>query len=398
MSAVETRVVGPDDDDVRLDHWFKRHFPAIGFGRLQKLLRTGQIRVDGRRAKPGLRLVKGQAVRVPPLDGQPAVAAQPRKRDVNQKDADFVRSLVIHRDADVLAINKPAGLAVQGGTGTFRHLDGMLDALKFDAAERPRLVHRLDRDTCGVMLLARNRKAAAALGRTFQGRDARKVYWAVTGGVPRPAQGKVDLALGKMAGSAGERMSPDAEDKKRAVTLYSVLDRSGTKLAWVAFWPQTARTHQLRVHAVAMETPILGDGKYGGEEAFLPSAAIDRQLHLHARAIRTPHPSARGGLPATADLPPHSQQTSGVSGVAPQPTPHPEAGHSQQQATRPQGHATAEPPRAHHATDRAHQRLRRAAPRHPHRHPAPRAHKTPHPSRQSGATLSIHHQWALRVR
>ncbi len=304
------RVVGPDDDDVRLDHWFKRHFPAIGFGRLQKMLRTGQIRVDGHRAKPGLRLAEGQSVRVPPMDGQPAVAAQPRKNDVNERDGDFVRSLVIHRDADVLAVNKPAGLAVQGGTGTTRHLDGMLGALKFDAAERPRLVHRLDKDTSGVMLLARNRKAAAALGKSFQGRgEVRKIYWALTAGVPRPGQGKVNQPIGKMAGNSGERMSPDAEDAKRALTLYSVIDRSGTKLAWVAFWPQTGRTHQIRVHAVAMETPILGDGKYGGDDAFLESEDIARQLHLHAREISVPHPSGRGMLQVRADLPPHMLKT-----------------------------------------------------------------------------------------
>jgi 23S rRNA pseudouridine955/2504/2580 synthase len=310
MSGVEIREVLPHEDDIRLDHWFKRHFPAVGFGRLQKMLRTGQVRVDGRRAKAGLRLASGQAVRVPPLDSTEHEEIVPsRKEGPSDKDAAFAQSLVIHRDADVLAINKPAGLAVQGGTGTFRHLDGMLDALKFDAAERPRLVHRLDRDTSGVMLLARNRKSAAILGKLFQGREARKVYWAITVGVPRPDKGKIDLAIGKMAGKMGDRVSPDAEDAKRAVTLYSVIDRSAHRLAWVAFWPQTGRTHQLRVHAAEIGTPILGDGKYGGAEAFLPSEDIPRQLHLHAREIRMPHPSGRGVLQVTADLPPHMRRT-----------------------------------------------------------------------------------------
>jgi 23S rRNA pseudouridine955/2504/2580 synthase len=313
MSAVEIREVGPEDDDVRLDHWFKRHFPAIGFGRLQKLLRTGQVRVDGRRAKPGLRLATGQSVRVPPLDSAPADGATPRPprpaKGLSDKDAEFARSLVIFRDDDVLAINKPAGLAVQGGTGTTRHIDGMLDALKYDAAERPRLVHRLDRDTSGVMLLARNRKAAAALGKSFQGRDARKIYWALVMGVPRPERGKINLAIGKMPGRMGERVSPDAEDAKRAVTLYRVLERSANSLSWVAFWPQTGRTHQIRVHAKAMGHPVLGDGKYGGSEAFLPTDEVAKQLHLHAREIHLPHPTRHGFLHVTADLPPHMRDT-----------------------------------------------------------------------------------------
>ena len=299
MSDVETREVIADEDAIRLDHWFKRHYPALGYGRLQKLLRTGQVRVDGGRVKPGLRLKAGQSVRVPPLRTQPRV-----KRDAPKPgpaDVEFAQSLVIHRDRDVLAINKPAGLAVQGGTGTFRHLDAMLDALTFDAAERPRLVHRLDRDTSGVMLLARNRLAAVELGRSFRGKDVRKTYWALTAGVPGLRRGRIDLAIGK----AGGRVAVDAPDAKRAVTLYSVIENSGNRLAWVAFWPQTGRTHQLRVHAAAIGTPILGDGKYGGSEAFLPTDALARQVHLHAREITLPHPSGQGMLRVTAELPPH---------------------------------------------------------------------------------------------
>jgi 23S rRNA pseudouridine955/2504/2580 synthase len=299
MSDVEIREVSADEDAIRLDHWFKRHYPTLGYGRLQKLLRTGQVRVDGRRAKPGLRLEAGQSVRVPPLRVPPKVKRDAPK--LSQADIEFAQGLVIHRDADVLAINKPAGLAVQGGTGTFRHLDAMLDALIFDAAERPRLVHRLDRDTSGVMLLARNRQAAVELGRYFRGKDVRKVYWALTAGVPALQRGRIDLAIGK----SGGRVVVDAPDAKRAVTLYSVIEWSGNRLAWVAFWPQTGRTHQLRVHAAAMGTPILGDGKYGGADAFLPTDALARQVHLHAREITLPHPSGRGMLRVTAELPPH---------------------------------------------------------------------------------------------
>lgn len=307
MRAVETRTVAEGEDAIRLDQWFKQHFPSLGYGRLQKLLRTGQVRVDGKRAKAGLRLAAGQSVRIPPISDSPAAGKRPAR--LNDEDVRFMHSLVIHRDNDVLAIDKPAGLAVQGGTGIFRHIDGMLDALTFDAPERPRLVHRLDRDTSGVMLLARHRKAAAHLGRSFNGKAARKIYWAATVGVPEMRRGKINLPLSKQPGASGDRVVVDEEDGKRAVTLYSTLDRSGGRLAWVAFWPQTGRTHQIRVHAAAIGTPILGDAKYGGPDAFLPSDDVPRQLHLHAREISLPHPSGRGELHAVAELPQHMRQT-----------------------------------------------------------------------------------------
>jgi 23S rRNA pseudouridine955/2504/2580 synthase len=314
MSGVETRIVTADEDAIRLDHWFKRHFPGLGYGRLQKLLRTGQVRVDGGRVKAGLRLAVGQSIRVPPISD----AATPKKKreEISEKDTAFAQSLVIHRDQDVIVIDKPAGLPVQGGTGVTRHLDGMLDALMFDAPERPRLVHRLDRDTSGVLVLARNRKSAVHLGRSFNGKSARKIYWAATVGVPRLARGRIDLPLGKLPGRGGERMGVDPEDGKRAVTLYSILERSGNRLAWLALWPQTGRTHQLRAHAASMDTPILGDGKYGGTEAFLQSDEVPRQIHLHAREISLPHPSGRGTLRVAAELPPHMRKTWSLMGFS----------------------------------------------------------------------------------
>lgn len=314
MSGVETRTVAAREDAIRLDNWFKQHFPTLGYGRLQKLLRTGQVRVDGKRAKPGLRLVPGQLVRIPPISD--SLAAPTTRKGSGGKDASFIQGLLLHQDDDVLVINKPAGLAVQGGTGITRHIDGMLDALRFDAEERPRLVHRLDKDTSGVLVLARNRKAAAHLGRSFNGKSARKIYWALTAGVPRLAQGRIDLPLNKVLGPNGERMAVDAEDGKRAVTLYSIIERSGNKLAWVAFWPQTGRTHQIRIHAMEMKTPVLGDGKYGGAEAFLQSDEVAPQLHLHARQISLPHPSGRGTLLVAAGLPPHMQKTWSLMGFA----------------------------------------------------------------------------------
>ena len=306
MSGVQTIIIVDDEADLRLDRWFRRHFPQVTQGRLQKLLRTGQVRIDGKRADAGDRLLSGQAVRVPPLGEAPAAETS---RPVDPRDAKELQALVIHRDDAVLAINKPPGLAVQGGTGTHRHLDAMLDALRFDAAERPRLVHRLDRDTSGVLLLARSAKAAAALARAFQSKQAQKLYWGVVAGVPKPPRGTIDLGLAKRAGTGGrEHVAHDEEAGQRAVTSYQTIDAASPRAAWLALLPLTGRTHQLRVHCAALGTPILGDGKYGGAAAFLPGSDIARQLHRHAHRLCLPHP-AGGTLDVTAELPPHMVET-----------------------------------------------------------------------------------------
>ena len=282
MSAVQTIAVEAGEADLRLDRWFRRRFPHLSHGRLEKLLRTGQVRVDGRRVQSSTRLEPGQKVRVPPLgETPPPAAARPA---VSERDARALQRAVLYRDEDVLAIDKPPGLAVQGGSGLDRHLDAMLDALRFGAAERPRLVHRLDRDTSGVLLLARHVRAAAALAEAFRRKDCRKVYWAVVVGVPRPAAGRIELPLAKVPGRAGERMAPD-EEGKDAVTESRTLDHAGRQVAWLELQPLTGRTHQLRAHCAAIGTPILGDRKYGGAVAFVSSQQVARRLHLHARSI-----------------------------------------------------------------------------------------------------------------
>lgn len=314
-SSVQRRVVADADAEIRLDRWFGRHFPELSRVRLQKLLRTGQVRLDGRRAKPGDRIRPGQEIRVPPFTvSAPAVAKTAPPRPASERDLAEIRERVLYRDDDVIAIDKPAGLAVQGGSGTSRHLDGMLEGLRFDAAERPRLVHRLDRDTSGVLLLARSAAAAAKLGNSFRGRNARKVYWAVTVGVPKPAMGRIDLPLNKSGGRGSERVRPDEEEGLTALTDYRVLEAVAGKLAWVALWPRTGRTHQLRAHMAAIERPILGDGKYAGAGAFLSGLKLPRMLHLHARSIRLPHPSGRGDIHVTAPLPDHMRETFAMFG------------------------------------------------------------------------------------
>ncbi|MFO1036391.1 MAG: RluA family pseudouridine synthase [Geminicoccaceae bacterium] len=296
MSGVEHRTVATTDADLRLDRWVKRHFPQLGHVALQKLLRTGQFRVDGKRVESGTRLQPGQVVRVPPL---PVAGPLPERAKVRPEDAALLRKLVIHDDDQIVVLNKPAGLAVQGGSKTVRHIDGMLDALERNG-ERPRLVHRLDRDTSGVLVLARTAAGARSLMHAFQQHRVRKLYWAITMKGPERNEGIVDLGLGKAGPAGRERMSADAEDARPSRTAFRVLLRAGKVGAWTGLMPLTGRTHQLRAHCAAIGAPILGDTKYGGETS-LPSQ-VPPGLMLHAREIDLPHPKG-GRFKIAADPP-----------------------------------------------------------------------------------------------
>jgi 23S rRNA pseudouridine955/2504/2580 synthase len=291
MSAgVQTLNVTEQEADQRLDRWFQKRFPALPYSHLQKLLRSGQIRVDGKRAKASDRLEEGAAVRVPPLaPGEGAKPGAPAR--VSDADAAFIRGLVIHEDADIIALNKPAGLAVQGGTKTKRHIDGMLAALAGKDGERPRLVHRLDRDTSGVLVLGRTAQATRALNDAFRLREMQKLYWAITVGILKPADGFIDLPLSKQ-GDVYEKMSED-HDGQRAITDYRTIDQASRRLAWVTLAPRTGRTHQLRAHMAAKGKPILGDTKYGVDSDGMADGLVEALdvapgLHLHARALWLP--------------------------------------------------------------------------------------------------------------
>jgi 23S rRNA pseudouridine955/2504/2580 synthase len=311
MSGVQTLAVAEDEAELRLDRWFQRRFPGLGHGRLSKLLRTGQVRVDGKRAEGSLRVATGMLIRVPPLDEKDLAApraAPAAKRAAPAKELAALQNAVLYRDADVLIIDKPAGLAVQGGTGIDISVDSMLDALRFDSRERPKLVNRLDRDTSGVLVLARSARAAKWLTAAFKARETEKTYWAVLNGVPKPGRGKIDIPLAKLPGPMGEKMVEDDDAGKRAVTLYIVLDHAADRAAWVALAPLTGRTHQLRAHCAALGTPILGDGKYGGRSAFIEGPGIAKRLHLHARSIRLETPERRT-IAATAPLSLHMVNT-----------------------------------------------------------------------------------------
>ncbi|HEY1125784.1 MAG TPA: RluA family pseudouridine synthase [Sphingobium sp.] len=309
-AAVRQFRVAADDDGIRVDRWFKRHMPDVSFAIVSRWARTGQLRVDGARVGPGDRLGEGQTIRVPPLEPMAATASarKARPRPVLTEDQlAFAEELVIHRDAQAIVINKPPGLATQGGTKTHEHVDGLLDALMFERDDRPKLVHRLDKDTSGALLLARTSRSAAHFAKAFSSRTARKVYWALVIGVPSINDGFIDLPLAKQPGTGGEKMHVDEKEGMPARTRYRVIERAGNRAAWVELQPHTGRTHQLRVHMAAIGHPIVGDGKYGGKDAFL-SGTISRKMHLHARRIRVDHPDG-SPLDVYAEPPPHFRES-----------------------------------------------------------------------------------------
>jgi 23S rRNA pseudouridine955/2504/2580 synthase len=311
MTGVQHREVGAAEADLRFDRWVKRHFPSLGHVQLQKLLRTGQFRLDGKRVTAATRVQPGQTVRVPPVDAE----APATRRAPSEADARFIRGLVIHDDSEIVVLNKPAGIAVQGGSKTTRHIDGMLDALSKDG-ERPKLVHRLDRDTSGILVLARNAVVARELMHAFQQHGVKKLYWAIVQGNPDRNAGLIDLRLGKAGPDGREKMTPQALDAKRAKTDFRVIARAGKIAAWVGLVPLTGRTHQLRAHAAAIGTPIVGDRKYGGEQP----ATAPAGLMLHAREIELPRAKGRP-LRITADPPPHFLEGLAWLGLTPEALP-----------------------------------------------------------------------------
>ena len=297
---VQNIEVTTGEDGVRLDRWFKRRWPHLGHGQIQKLLRSGQVRVDGGRAKADTRLLAGARVRVPPLPEAPPAGA---REELSDRDIAYARSLVIYEDDEVLALNKPSGLAVQGGTKTTRHVDRLLGAWG-EGLERPRLVHRLDRDTSGVLLLGKTPAAAAQLAGAFARRRAAKTYWAIVAGAPKPGEGVIELPLVKVGVGDRELVQPAERKDPRAEpaeTEYVTVVRAAHRVTWMALRPHTGRTHQLRAHMKAIGHPILGDPKYGDEASAALSEGL--KLQLHARRLDLPHPSG-GRLVVEAPLSP----------------------------------------------------------------------------------------------
>ncbi len=332
-------VLGEDEAGMRLDRWFRRRYPTLPQTHLNKIVRKGEVRVDGKRVEISTRLEAGQSVRVPPL-ALPAKAAKDGPAPPKPADAKFLRDLILFEDKDIIVFNKPYGLAVQGGSGTKRHIDGMLAALADKKGERPVLVHRLDRDTSGVLLCAKSRKMAADLGATFRARETKKIYWALVEGIPKPENGRISMFLAKGEGMGDERGAKTADHEARermrvarhgdpeaqhSLTLYATVDSVIPRLAWLSMRPITGRTHQLRAHCEAIGHPIIGDPKYNRRPANDPARhdplravppGVENKLHLLARRLILPHP--RGGvIDVTAPLPPHMKAAFEMFGFTP---------------------------------------------------------------------------------
>lgn len=319
MAGVEQKIVDAGETDMRLDRWFKVHYPGLGFGHLQKLLRSGQIRIDGSRAKSDTRLQTGQTIRIPPLQiDEKGTSALTGKSIRGREDGDVLSQMLLYEDAKVFVFNKPAGLAVQGGSGVTRHVDDMLEAWRNKKGEKPRLVHRLDRDTSGVLVVARTRGAAQALTASFRERDTKKTYWALVKGVPRKHEDKISTWVVKETTPDGDKMrvcEHGEPDSDHAVTYYRVVEAIGRNMTWLEMEPYTGRTHQLRVHAAYLGNPIIGDPKYFEADTNWDfPGGMQNRLHLHARRIRIPNPSG-GIIDVTAPLPPHMVQSWNLLGL-----------------------------------------------------------------------------------
>ncbi len=313
----EIRTIAADDDGIRLDRWFRRHYPAVTHTLLERLLRKGEIRLDGGRVKAATHVAAGQTLKLPPQVIHAKSTASEKPKPEQQKPMGTLADRILYMDKHVIVLDKPAGLATQGGSGITRHVDGMLDSLMFEKNSRPKLVHRLDKDTSGVLLVARTTQVASGLSAALASRDASKVYWALTRGVPKQRHGFVKGALAKEGGRGNEKMAiSEGDEAKFALTEYAVIDTAGDEFAFVAARPVTGRTHQIRVHLASLGTPIVGDFKYGGPDAKGKGEIADK-LHLHAREIDIARPDG-GRLQVTAPLPPHMARSWALLGFDPE--------------------------------------------------------------------------------
>ncbi|OJU14537.1 MAG: hypothetical protein BGN84_04675 [Afipia sp. 62-7] len=315
-TKVQTVVVTADENNMRVDRFLEHRFPGLSFSHIQRIVRKGELRINGKRADSKDRLEEGQSVRIPPLKLD-APKGGGELSEAATRTLEDLRKMILFEDADVMVLNKPAGLAVQGGSGMTKHVDQMLEVMRDAKGQKPRLVHRLDRETSGCLLIAKTRFAASALTGSFRHRSARKIYWALVAGVPKPKQGRISTYLAKEESEEDSIMRVAAhgdEGAAHAVTYYAVVEASAQKLAWVSLKPVTGRTHQLRAHMAHIDHAIVGDPKYFNKENWQFPGGLQNRLHLLARRIVIPHP--RGGvIDVTAPLPPHMLQSWNLLGL-----------------------------------------------------------------------------------
>lgn len=314
MSGVKIVTVAQDDDGQRLDRWLKKNAPDLPYALLQKLMRKGQIRVDGKRAKTDTRLAAGQEVRIPPSSDE---GKQDRYFRAQKGDAELLKSMILYDDGDLMVLNKPAGIAAQGGLRVERHIDGLLEHMADAEGSKPKLCHRLDRDTSGLLVLARSREMAAKMGKAFENKNIRKYYWALVAPAPEENEGSIVAPLAKGEDSFKDMMVVDEENGKFARTEFKVIERAAKKAAFLALWPRTGRTHQLRVHCQVAGFPIIGDEKYGNDDAaadMIQALGLAPRLHLHAARLILPHPGGKGVLDLRAPLPPELRKSWGDFG------------------------------------------------------------------------------------
>ncbi len=321
MSKVTFYNVSFEDQDQRLDRWLKRQFPTINQIKIEKWCRKGEIRINSGRVKPSKRLVLGEVVRVPPIENVER-SVKHRVKVFSESDVDMIKQTVIYEDCHLLVLNKPAGLAVQGGSGQKdRHVDALSEVFRHDSVEKPKLVHRLDKHTSGILLLAKDRKTAEIMTKSFRSKRVRKIYWALVAGIPKTDVGTVRLSLNKtkLASGLEKMVSISATEEmnfpnsKRSITDYVVIEKVSQRATWLGLSPITGRTHQLRSHMAAIGCPIIGDTKYGTKEQANSGEGwgaqiggmISRKLHLHARSITFEHPITKQEVFFEADLPTH---------------------------------------------------------------------------------------------
>lgn len=314
MTATTTeKKISAEENGLRLDRCLRLWIPHLPQSVIEKAARKGLLKIEGDKAKPPQRVEEGQILSFPSFFlNLEELEVEKKPKPLTSGDRKWLKNLILFENKEILVLNKPAGIAVQGGTNQKKSLDEML--LHYDETYTPRLVHRLDKETSGVWVVAKTLPMARWLTQAFKERTVQKMYWALVLGIPQKRKGEVSLSLVKKPDPIGEKVRVDSQTGLKALTSYRVIKTLSDRVAWLELIPHTGRTHQLRVHcAEGLKTPILGDGKYGGREASLLG---HKTLHLHARRLTIPLPHG-GELTFEAPLSEDMRKSFEALGVVP---------------------------------------------------------------------------------